>query len=369
MAPVATAQRPESLPSGANAWAQTGLAAMRGVTVGPIESSQQPGRGYGTAHSARLLDFLKTLGANWIAITPYGRMWTDKSTTITMDFEAPYPANREAMKRMVEQAHARGLRVFMVPHIWLEAAGDRRTIDPGTPARWHAFLTSYRKFIVAWAKDAGAWGVDMFAIGQECQTFSGRYYTFWQQLIAEVRSVFDGLVTYSANWYLETVDVLFWDLLDLIGVNAFYELAWDKDSPYENATKARDALVELKTLALTVDKPVIFTEIGYTNRKGNLYQPWRWPEHSSAIQVDDDAQIRGFRAMFDAFLPEPWFAGLFIWRYYAYLDDISQEPHWAFSPHGKPAEAFLRKAFQKRWGSDPSPWPWQHPAHVGPTMR
>ncbi len=359
---TALAEPNPPLPRGAEGWRQTGFSAMRGVTIGPIESSQQPGRGYGTAYSAALLDHLKAMGVNWIAITPYGRMWNDSSTTITMDFEAPYEVNRQALKRMVEQAHARGLHVFMVPHLWMEAGGDRRTINPGSPQRWEAFLTAYHEFMLAWAKDAGAWGVDMFAIGQECQSFSGRYYTFWKKLIQDVRNVFSGLVTYSANWYLEPVDVLFWDRLDLIGINAFYELAWDNDDAYENQIKANEALLELKALVLTVDKPLIFTEIGYTNRQGTLRQPWRWPEHSDHVVMDDEAQIRGFKAMFNAFLPQRWFAGLFLWRYYANLNDISQEPHWGFSPHGKPAEKFLQQAFQQRWAADPSPWPWEIPS-------
>src|SRR5436190_13598518 len=68
--------------------------AIRGVTVGPIESSQQAGRGYGTPYSAELLDALVDLGANAISITPFGRIWSLHSTSIVMDFEAPYAANR-----------------------------------------------------------------------------------------------------------------------------------------------------------------------------------------------------------------------------------------------------------------------------------
>ena len=59
--------------------AQSSEPALRGVTVGPIESSQQPGRGYGTAYSAELLDELVRLGANAISITPFGRLWSLRS--------------------------------------------------------------------------------------------------------------------------------------------------------------------------------------------------------------------------------------------------------------------------------------------------
>src|SRR3954465_11535093 len=43
--------------------------AIRGVTIGPIESSQQAGRGYGSPYSAALLDALVELGTNAISIT------------------------------------------------------------------------------------------------------------------------------------------------------------------------------------------------------------------------------------------------------------------------------------------------------------
>ena len=50
-----------------------------------------------------------------------------------------------------------------------------------------------------------------------------------------------------------------------------------------------------------------------------------------------------------------WFAGFFVWRYYAYLDDVSQEAEWGFSPHGKAAERVLRACFASGFGCEPGP--------------
>ncbi len=331
---------------------------MRGVTIGPIESSQQAGRGYGTEYSARLLDELRKLGVNWIAITPYGRMWDEQSTDILMDFEAPYEDTRAAIAKMVEQAHERDMRVLLVPHIWIEAGGFRLHVDPGSEARWKAFLSSYREFILAWAADSSASRVDAFAIGQECQSFSGSHLEFWTSLIRDVRAIYPGLVTYSANWWEEVSDVLFWDQLDLVGVNAFYELGWQDNTLYENHVKAEEARDELAYISRTLGMPVFFTEIGYMARPNATFQPHVWPEHADGSAVDEAAQTRGFEVMFQYFLPEPWFSGLFIWRYYSNIDDVSQEPITGFSPHAKQAEGFLRDAFQMRWGVDPEAWPW-----------
>jgi hypothetical protein len=92
---------------------------VRGVTIGPIESSQQPGRGYGTAYTAALLDELQKLGANAISITPFGRIWSLDSTQVLLDFESPFAANRAAIGSLVAQAQARGLTVLIVPHLWV----------------------------------------------------------------------------------------------------------------------------------------------------------------------------------------------------------------------------------------------------------
>jgi hypothetical protein len=75
------------------------------------------------------------------------------------------------------------------------------------------------------------------------------------------------------------------------------------------------------------------------------------------VTIDEDEQARALAALLDAFLPESWFAGFFVWRYYASIDDVSQEAIWGFSPHGKIAEDVLRWVFGRPWGSDRDPFP------------
>jgi hypothetical protein len=345
--------RAQRLPRGATAWADDGRFGIRGVTIGPIESSQLPGRGYGTAYSEALLDELVAMGVTWVSLTPFGRLWSLDDTEIAMDFEAPYEDNRRAVARMIAQARARGLRVLVIPHLWIETGGWRGEVDPGTPERWEAYQNSYRRFVLAWARDAATAGADALSIGVECKSWSGRFGEYWRSLIAEVRAVFPGLLTYSANW--DEVDgVLFWDQLDLIGVNAFYPLADREGATYaeylQGARRARDLLRET---VVALDMPVVFVEVGYTTRRGAAVQPWLWPDEMTAVVVDEDEQARAFAAVFEVFLPERWFAGFFVWRYYADLDDVSQEAIWGFSPHAKRAERLLSAAMQCAWGVDP----------------
>jgi hypothetical protein len=355
MLAAAHAQAWHLLPPGTEGFRELRMGAVRGVTVGPIESSQFPGRGYGSEASARLLDELARMGVTWISVTPFGRIWDLKSTEILMDFEAPYPDNRKAIAAMIAQAKERGIRTLLIPHLWVETGGWRGEIDPGSEAGWRAYQEAYRRFVLAWAELAAEAGADAFSIGVECKSWSGRFGDYWRGLIADVRARFSGLLTYSANW--DEVDgVLFWDQLDLIGVNAFYPLADHGDATYADyvrgAERARSAVHEV---ARTLEMPVLFVEVGYTTRKDAAVEPWLWPDDMVDVQFDEHEQARALAALFEVFLPEPWFAGFFIWRYYADLDDVSQEHIWGFSPHGKVAEAMLSQVFQVRWGADPAP--------------
>jgi hypothetical protein len=348
-------------PADVLAWESGEQPAIRGITVGPIESSLQPGRGYGTECSAVLLDELVRMGVNWVSITPFGRIWSIRHTEILMDFEAPYQENRRALGRFVEQAKARGLRVMVVPHLWVETGEWRGEMDPGSTEGWEAYRQSYRSFVMRWAADAAEWGADGFSIGVECKSWSGRFGGWWEQLIADIRRVFPGLLTYSANWD-EVENVLFWDRLDLVGINAFYPLADKNDASYDQYLQgALRQIDNLRELSRTLDMPILFVEVGYTTRSNAAVEPWLWPDDMQSPAVDEWEQARALSAILEAALPNRWMAGFFLWRYYANLDDVSQEAIWGFSPHGKLAEPMLREIFAVRWGADPEPLPGEIP--------
>lgn len=352
IAPALARAEPLASP-GAHGWQEQGLGAVRGITVGPIESSQLRGHGYGTEVSEVLLDELVRLGANWISVTPFGRLWSLSSTHISFDFEQSYAESQRSLERMIEQAHARGLRVLLIPHLWVETGGWRGEIDPGSARGWERYQRSYREFVLGWAENAARMKADAFSVGVECKSWSGRFAPYWQELIGDVRARFGGLVTYSANWD-EAEHVVFWEALDLIGINAFYPLADHASASYEEylrgAMRARD---DVKRLSELHERPVLFVEVGYTTRRDAAVEPWLWPDDMTDVVYDEHEQARALSAIIEAFAPEPWFAGLFVWRYYADLDDVSQEHAWGFSPHGKLAERVLDQAFHWRWGSDP----------------
>ena len=130
----------------------------------------------------------------------------------------------------------------------------------------------------------------------------------------------------------------------------------------EGALRARDAI---GAVADSLKMPVLFVEIGYTTRRDAAVEPWLWPDDMVNVAYDEHEQARALSALFDAFLPEPWFSGFFVWRYYANLDDVSQEHAWGFSPHGKVAEPMLEQVFHWDWAVDPAPVEPAQSRHVG----
>lgn len=268
-------------------------------------------------------------------------------------FEAPFEENRRNVLAAIAQAHARGLKVFLVPHLWVEKGDWRALIDPGDDKAWARWAEAYRQFLLTWAVVAAEGGVEMFSVGVELRSFvtTNRAPMFFP-ILRDVRRVYGGLLTYSANWD-DVEDTLILGELDLIGINAFYPLA-DKDGAGRDALMAGGKRVTegLERLARQWQKPVVLTEIGYTTRTDPAVRPWEWPDGMKDVKVDEEAQAQAYEAIIAPLLDSRETTGFFVWRYYADPDDVSQEAEWGFSPRGKLAELILRDAFTARWAAD-----------------
>jgi hypothetical protein len=342
---------------GADAWRRAELGVVRGLTIGPIEHGYHPDAGYGSRPYDRALVEARALGATWVALTPFGRVGDLSGAGVDPTFEAPFDRNRRDVARAIAMAHARGLHVMLVPHLWVESGQWRALIDPGTDEGWERWATSYRRFVRAWAAVAQEAGAEMFSAGVELRSWvtTARAPSF-ARVLDDVRGVYGGLVTYSANWD-DVDDTVILGKVDVIGINAFYPLASEAGAPeatlLEGARRVRE---RVHALAERWQKPVLFTETGYTTRPDPAVRPWEWPDSMSHVKVDEEAQAAAYRALLEPMLDERDFAGFFVWRVYADPDDTSQEAPWGFSPRGKMAEEVVRDAFGARWAGDP--WWW-----------
>ena len=95
------------------------------------------------------------MGATWVAITPFGRVADLSGSGVDLTLRgALRPEPRRDVARAIAMAHARGLRVMLVPHLWVESGEWRALIDPKTDDGWARWAESYRRFVLAWAEVA-----------------------------------------------------------------------------------------------------------------------------------------------------------------------------------------------------------------------
>ena len=91
-------------------------------------------------------------------------------------------------------------------------------------ADWTRLEASYTKFILTYAKLAQETKVDILCIGTELERFVMSRPDYWCGLIERIRKIYNGKLTYAANWdeYKRTP---FWDMLDYIGIDAYFPLS------------------------------------------------------------------------------------------------------------------------------------------------
>jgi hypothetical protein len=348
--PASAAPRPWPGPTG---WRDAGLAPCRGLTVGPIENARHPGRGYGSGPYERAVQEARALGATWVSLTPFGRVLDLKPSGVDLSFEAPFEQNRRDVLRAMKQAHAAGLKVFLVPHLWVESGEWRALIQPGDDEAWARWAASYRRFVELWAAVAEEGAADLLSVGVEQRSWvTSARAPLYRAVIAAARARYRGPITYSANWDDVDDSVILGDL-DVIGINAFYPLTDKENASFDALLDgSRRVASKIQSLSERWQRPVLFTEIGYTTRPDPALRPWEWPDSMQNVRVDEVAQADAYAALIAPLLDLPAFAGFFAWRVYADPDDVSQEAPWGFSPRGKQAELVLKDAFATRWASD-----------------
>jgi hypothetical protein len=301
---------------------------------------------YSSPDSDQSLSELRQDGADWISLVV--TRYQDNIASTTID---PSSANAsdDDLVHAINQAHSLGMKVMLKPH--LDLANDpthwRGDIGVGfSGADWTAWFTSYKAFINHYAQLAQANGADQFCIGTELVTTEFRA-ADWQSLIAGVRGIFTGPITYAANQGSEGA-ITWWDLVDYIGVDAYYPLT-SKNNPTLAELEAVWAprVAALKTLSENWEKRVIFTEIGYRSQDGANQHPWDFLV-SSTIDLQEQADL--YQAVFESFFNQSWFAGIFWWSWDP--NPIQGGPcDMSYSPHDKPAEDILRQWY----GAPPKP--------------
>ena len=183
---------------------------------------------------------------------------------------------------------------------------------------WNKWFESYSSWILHYARQAEANKIEALCIGTELYQTTKHHPGKWKAIISDIRKVYSGQLTYAANWYKEYEEITFWGDLDYIGIQAYFPLSKKENPSQKELIKSwAKHKKDLEKISRKYDKKIVFTEIGYKNTVDAAKEPWTWPQDmGSDIMVNDEIQSNCYNALFESLWGEPWFDGLFIWKWF-----------------------------------------------------
>lgn len=290
-------------------------------------------------------------GANVISISP--RLWTADGDANTVGADQDKTESDASLIAGISAAKAAGIDVILRPHVTgLDGTASYDLNPSDTPA----FFQSYKEQIVHYATIAQQTGVSVFSIGNELGSLVGEQYkSEWLDIIAAVRTVYQGELTYSAAMN-EAKDVSFWGELDTIGVNAYASLsnttdptvaelkaAWNEvpvNDYWASVLDNKSPVDFIKSLSDTYGKQVLLTEVGYRSIDGGATDPGQW-YRDGVSDVSD--QTNAYQAFLETWTAEggSWLQGYNFWSWE--LDGRTDTT--GYSIIGKPAEQLVKQYF------------------------
>ncbi|MDC6365545.1 MULTISPECIES: glycoside hydrolase family 113 [Flavobacteriaceae] len=292
------------------------------------------------------VDPLLNIHANYAAVMPFGFLRDLHSPELIFDADRQwYGETKKGARQYIELLHKNRVKIMLKPQIWIwkgEFTGD---MTMKSEEDWLTFEKSYTDFILTYADLAQQTHCEIYCIGTELEEFVKHRPNFWPALIKKVKAVYNGKLTYAANWD-EYTRTPFWEELDYVGVDAYFPLCENRYPSKETLKLGWKPWKEkLKALSKEKKKPILFTEFGYRSMDYTGKKPWLVDRNQ--MNVNLNAQANATQVIFDEFWNEDWFAGGFVWKWFIHHDKVGGENDNRFTPQNKPAELVIRDHYAK----------------------
>ena len=128
-------------------------------------------------------EWFRSMGANALSVQAAYRPLEDGS------FKPPSPKGKRNILQAIEQAHANGLKVYLVPSFWIPRSkpNSRRAAE---------YLASFEPIVLHWAEIAERLGVEIFSPANEPDMcFTPQEVSTWhQKLLPQIRERYSGIV-------------------------------------------------------------------------------------------------------------------------------------------------------------------------------
>jgi len=308
--------------------------------------------------------------ADWVSVIPYAFCFPD-DPAVHFDASGQWWGERsEGVVAQVQMARQQGMRVMLKPHVWVVRGGWIGEYGFDREEDWEQWERAYTRYILRFAQLADSLDADLFCLSTETERAVRERPAYWPQLIAAVRKVYDGPLTYAANWD-NYQNIPFWRELDYIGIDAYFPLkagdelltqaakptsreAGNRPVPKDSEQAALEALLAawephvqgMVAVQQQVGKPVLFTEYGYLSVPGNTWQTWKLENQLDRLPADPVAQRLAYQALYQTFWTQEWFAGGFLWKWYLDQDSRLKEYDRDYTPQGKEVLGVIRTWYQ-----------------------
>jgi hypothetical protein len=297
---------------------------------------------FASEYSDASLEKLASLGVEYLSICTTHYQEKYNSTKIKRTDKTP---SKISLTHVIKRAHKLGMKVMLKPHIDLIDKYDgtywRADIGFASEKEWEKWFSEYQKLILHYANMSKRLKVELLCIGTEL-SFTTQKDPEWRKLIAEVRKVYSGELVYAANWD-NFKNIRFWDELDYIGIDAYFPLTYAPSPSKEDLKKGWEKWKDdIEQWQKRVNKPVIFTEIGYPSTSHAPYTPWKSGTDGNA---NPDLQAQCYEAFFDTMWEEPWLAGVYWWKWDTNTS-AGGKHNRQFTPQNKPAQDVLETYYK-----------------------
>ncbi|MCK4851504.1 MAG: hypothetical protein KAS86_00165 [Candidatus Omnitrophica bacterium] len=300
-------------------------------------------KGYLTPGSDSSLEILSKTGADWVGILV---IWYQTNCWSGDIRKLEITPSDEAVTHAIQKAHELGLKVMLKPHLdILDKSGGswRGEIGCLKEEEWKAWFERYTAFIMHYVEMAREEKVEMVCIGTELSTTATTKGYLWRDLIEKIRGEYDGLLTYAAHWD-RYMDIRFWDMLDYVGINAYFPLTEKLKPSREELRQGWQKWVrEMEDFQGKIKKPIIFPEIGCNACDGAAIRPW---EHAPRREVNLKLQADFYRVLQEVFFEKKWFYGQY-WWYWGTNPNMGGRHNRGFTFQNKPAEQVVKEWYAK----------------------
>ncbi len=290
-------------------------------------------------------DDLVDLNVGWVAMVPYA-VTRRGDSKVFFDYSAGYwwGESLEGTAECIRIAQKAGLKTMLKPHVWVVGDGWPGDFELSTETEWKEWESSYRDYILTFARLSDSMDVDLFCIGTEYRKAVVQRKDFWVKLIKEIREIYNGPLTYASNWDNYEA-VTFWEDLDFIGIDTYFPLSDEKNVSLDKL-KAGWSELESKfsKFSRKYNRRIIFTEYGF--KSVDYTSAPNYNADKDTLKPNMNNQVVAYNAFFQTVWQNDWMAGGFFWKWHVVGEKGGRE-NKRYTPQGKPALDIIREWYGK----------------------